>query len=67
MWEMPVLGVTAYTALVALALNLVVACVLMLVLGGRSRADDEDETRAEDYDELEETGEPATTVSAGVA
>ena len=60
------LGVTAYTALVALALNLLVAGVLTLVLGDRGRADDEDETRAEDYDEFEETGEPASTVSAGV-
>ena len=65
-WEMPVLGVTAYTALVALVLNPFVATVLTLVLGGRGRADDEDETRAEDYDGREETGEPAATVSAGV-
>jgi SSS family solute:Na+ symporter len=66
-WEVPVLGVTAYTALVALALNLVVSTVLTLLLGGRGRADELDETRAEDYDELEETGKPAPTVGAGVA
>jgi solute:Na+ symporter, SSS family len=66
-WEMPVLEVTAYTALVALVLNLVVAVVVTLVLGDRGRADDQDETRPEDYDELEETREPAPTVGAGVA
>ena len=65
-WEVPVLGVTAYTALVALALNLVVATVITLVLGGRGRADERDETRDEDYDELVETREPAPTVGAGV-
>ena len=51
----------------ALAVNLVVATVLTLVLGDRGRADDRDETRPEDYDELEETREPAPTVGAGVA
>jgi solute:Na+ symporter, SSS family len=66
-WEMPVLEVTAYTALVALVLNLVVAAVVTLVLGDRGRADEQDETRPEDYDELEETREPAPTVGAGVA
>jgi SSS family solute:Na+ symporter len=66
-WEMPVLEVTAYTALVALVLNLVVATVVTLVLGDRGRADERDETRPEDYDELEETREPAPTVGAGVA
>jgi solute:Na+ symporter, SSS family len=65
-WEVPVLSVTAYTGLAALALNLVVATVLTLVLGDRGRADDRDETRPEDYDELEETREPAPTVGAGV-
>jgi solute:Na+ symporter, SSS family len=66
-WEVPVLGVTAYTALVALVLNLVVSAVITVLLGGRGRADERDETREEDYDELRETGEPAPTVSAGVA
>src|SRR5918999_3388345 len=66
-WEVPVLGVTAYTALVALALNLVVAVAITLALGRRGRADELDETRPEDYDELEETREPAPTVAAGVS
>jgi solute:Na+ symporter, SSS family len=66
-WELPVLGVTAYTALVALLLNLVVSALLTAILGDRGRADEEDETRAEDYDELMETGEPAPTVGAGVS
>jgi solute:Na+ symporter, SSS family len=65
-WEVPVLGVTAYTALVALGLNLVVSVVITLVLGGRGRADELDETRPEEYDELVETREPAPTVGGGV-
>jgi solute:Na+ symporter, SSS family len=65
-WELPILSVTAYTALAALAVNLVVAAVLTLVLGRRGRADERDETRPEEYDELEETREPAPTVGAGV-
>jgi solute:Na+ symporter, SSS family len=65
-WEVLVLEVTAYTALVALVLNLVVSTVITLILGDRGRADELDETRAEDYDELEETYEPAPTVGAGV-
>lgn len=65
-WEVPVLGVTAYTGLVALALNLVVAALITLVLGGRGRADRLDETRPEEYDELVERREPARTVGAGV-
>jgi hypothetical protein len=65
-WEVPLLGVTGYTALVALALNLVVSAAVTLVLGGRGRADERDETRAEEYDELRETREPAPTVGAGV-
>jgi SSS family solute:Na+ symporter len=66
-WEMPLLGVTAYTALVALVLNLVVATVVTLLLGDRGRADELDETRPGDYDELEGTREPAPTVGAGVS
>jgi solute:Na+ symporter, SSS family len=66
-WELPVLGVTAYTALVALVLNLVVSALLTVILGDRGRADELDETRAEDYDELQETGEPAPTATAGVS
>ena len=66
-WELPILGVTAYTALAALVLNLVVAAVLTVLLGGRGRADELDETRPQEYDELEETREPAPTVGAGVS
>jgi solute:Na+ symporter, SSS family len=65
-WDVPVLAATAYTGLVALALNLLVATVLTLVLGSRGRADELDETRPAEYDELAETREPAPTVSAGV-
>jgi len=65
-WEIPVLGVTGYTALVALAVNLVVAAVITVLLGGRGRAARRDETRPEEYDELVETREPAPTVGAGV-
>jgi solute:Na+ symporter, SSS family len=65
-WEVPLLGVTGYTALVALALNLVVSAALTLILGRRGRADERDETRVEEYDELRETREPAPTVGAGV-
>jgi hypothetical protein len=48
-----VLGVTGYTGLAALLPNL--------------GAEERDETRAGEYDELVETGEPAPTVGAGVA
>lgn len=65
-WQVPVLGVTGYTGLVALALNLVVVTLIMLVLGRRARADRLDETRPDEYDELVETGRPAPTVGAGV-
>jgi solute:Na+ symporter, SSS family len=65
-WDVPVIAATAYTGLVALALNLLVATVLTLVLGSRGRADELDETRPAEYDELAETREPAPTVSAGV-
>jgi SSS family solute:Na+ symporter len=66
-WDTPIVGATVYTGLVALALNLAVAAVLTVVLGGRGRADALDETKPDDYDELHETHEPAPTVSAGVA
>jgi hypothetical protein len=41
--------------------------VVTLLLGGRGRTDERDETRPADYDELEETREPAPTVGAGVS
>ena len=66
-WDTPIVGATVYTGLVALFLNLVVAGVLTLVLGSRGRGDELDETRPDDYDELQETQEPAPTVAAGVA
>jgi solute:Na+ symporter, SSS family len=66
-WDTPIVGATVYTGLVAVTLNLVVAGVLTVLLGSRGRADELDETRDEDYDELHETHEPAPTVSAGVA
>jgi hypothetical protein len=44
-----------------------VAAVLTIVLGDRGRTDELDETRAEEYDELEETREPAPAVGAGVS
>jgi solute:Na+ symporter, SSS family len=65
-WDIPVLGVTGYTGLVALAANLIVAALITFVLGRRGRADRLDETRPEEYDELVETGRPAPTVGAGV-
>jgi SSS family solute:Na+ symporter len=65
-WKLPVLGVTGYTGLVALVLNLGVATLITLVLGRRGRADGLDDTRPEEYDELVETREPAPTVGAGV-
>ena len=65
-WATPVIEATVYTGLVALALNVVVAGVVTLVLGRHGRADELDETREADYDELRETREPAPTVSAGV-
>jgi SSS family solute:Na+ symporter len=66
-WDTPVVGATVYTGLVALTVNLAIAIVLTVVLGGRGRADDADETSPGDYDELHETHEPAPTVSAGLA
>jgi solute:Na+ symporter, SSS family len=66
-WDTPIVGATVYTGLVAVTLNLIVASVLTLLLGGRARDDHADETQPADYDELHETHEPAPAVSAGVA
>jgi SSS family solute:Na+ symporter len=66
-WNTPIVGATVYTGLVALALNLAVAGVVTVLMGGRGRGDELDETREADYDELRETREPAPTVGAGVA
>jgi SSS family solute:Na+ symporter len=66
-WDTPIVGATVYTGLVALVLNLAVSLVLSVLLGGRGRGSDEDETEPGDYDELHETREPAPTVATGVA
>lgn len=66
-WDTPIIGATAYTGLVALLCNLVVASIATLVLGRQGRGDELDETRESDYDELRETHEPAPAVGAGVA
>jgi solute:Na+ symporter, SSS family len=58
-WDTPLIEATAYTGLVALLVNLAVTTVVTLVLGGRGRGDELDETRPGDYDELHETREPA--------
>jgi SSS family solute:Na+ symporter len=65
-WATPVIGATAYTGLVALALNLAISAVLTVLLGRRGRADERDETRPAEYEELRETHEPAPTVAAGM-
>ena len=59
-YELSLLGaqITAYTALWALALNLLVAAGLTLVLRALGTANAADETVPEDYDELVETGRP---------
>src|SRR5215210_565718 len=53
-WEFA--GITAYTAIWALLLNLLIAGGLTLLLRATGTVDDTDETRARDYDELVETG-----------
>jgi solute:Na+ symporter, SSS family len=64
-WDTPIVGATVYTGIVALFVNLVVAAVITVVMGRRGR--NPDETHPREYDELEETREPAPTVGAGVA
>lgn len=56
-------GITAYTAIWALLLNLVISGILTLVLRTVGAADDTDETTAADYDELVETGRGAPPVA----
>jgi SSS family solute:Na+ symporter len=60
--------INAYTGIFALASNLVVTIVLTLVLRPTAAADDGDETRAEDFDELAEDAEyPVREAPAPVA
>jgi hypothetical protein len=61
------LFVAPFTSGWRLLVTLAVTSVVALLLGGRGRADELDETRERDYDELRETHEPAPTVGAGVA
>jgi len=49
--------INAYTGIFALASNLVVTIALTLVLRSTAAADDGDETRTEDFDELAEDHE----------
>jgi len=49
-----VLGINAYTALTALVANLIVSVGLTLLFRATGQRDELDETRAEDFDELEE-------------
>ncbi|HEX2232348.1 MAG TPA: sodium:solute symporter [Thermoleophilaceae bacterium] len=56
-WEF--LGITAYTAIWALALNFLISGALTLALRSSGAGDTADETRPEDYDELTEAGQPA--------
>jgi solute:Na+ symporter, SSS family len=65
-WTATILGVTvnAYTAVWALALNLVISSVLTLVFRAAGAADDTDETTAVDYEERVETGRPAPVMGA---
>jgi hypothetical protein len=49
-WEFA--GITAYTALWTLALNLIVSGALTLVMRVMGATDEPDETTAADYDEL---------------
>jgi solute:Na+ symporter, SSS family len=59
-------GITAYTALWALLLNLVISGVLTLVMRAAGAADDTDETTAADYDELVDTGRAPPIAEAPV-
>jgi SSS family solute:Na+ symporter len=56
--------ITAYTAIWALLLNLVISAVLTLVLRATGATDTADETHPDDYDELVETGRPPPVADA---
>jgi solute:Na+ symporter, SSS family len=56
--------ITAYTAIWALLLNLAIAGALTLAFRAFGAADDADETRPSDYDELVETGRAAPVMDA---
>jgi SSS family solute:Na+ symporter len=57
-------GITAYTAIWALLLNFLIAGTLTLVLRAMGTADDTDETRLADYDELVETSRASPVADA---
>jgi solute:Na+ symporter, SSS family len=65
-WLTNIFGVdlNLYTAIWSVVLNLIVATVGTLLIRGAGKADDRDETRPEDYDELVETGRPAPVAVA---
>jgi SSS family solute:Na+ symporter len=65
-WLVTIFGVdiNAYTAIWAVALNLVVTVVLTLVFRATGKVDDTDETTPADYEERVETGRPAPVAAA---
>ena len=65
-WLRNIFGVdiNLYTAIWSVLLNRVVATVATLLIRAAGKADDRDETRPEDYDELVETGRPAPVAAA---
>jgi solute:Na+ symporter, SSS family len=65
-WLVTIGGVdiNAYTAMWAVALNLVVTVVLTLVFRAFGKADDTDETTPADYEERVETGRQAPVAAA---
>src|SRR3954470_24420545 len=65
-WLVTIFGVdiNAYTAIWAVALNLVITVVLTLVFRAIGKADDTDETTPADYEERVETGRPAPVAAA---
>jgi SSS family solute:Na+ symporter len=65
-WLLTVFGVdiNAYTAIWAVALNLVVTVVLTLVFRATGTVDDTDETTPADYEERVETGRQAPVATA---